>query len=154
MTLLQDLDPGDYIFRVKGSNNDGIWNEEGTSVKVIILPPWWRTTWAYTFYALFILSMVYGTWRFQINRFKMKQQLELEHKQAQQLEEINKIKSQFFTNVSHEFRTPLTLIKGPSKLILDKAKDEEIKENASLIYRNSENLSKLVNQLLDISTNL
>jgi len=145
------LDPGEYIFRVKGSNNDGIWNEEGTSINIIIKPPWWQTSWAYTFYALFILVMVYGTWRFQINRFKMRHQLELEHQQAQKLEEIDKIKSQFFTNVSHEFRTPLTLIKGPSKLILDKVKDEEIKENATLIYRNSENLSKLVNQLLDIS---
>ena len=76
------LDPGEYIFRVKGSNNDGIWNEEGTSIKISISPPWWQTTWAYAFYALFILSTVYGTWRFQINRFKMKHQLELEHQQA------------------------------------------------------------------------
>ena len=145
------LDPGEYIFKVKGSNNDGIWNEEGTSIHIIIIPPWWQTVWAYAFYALFILSMVYGTWRFQINRFKLKRQLELEHQQAQKLEEIDKIKSHFFTNVSHEFRTPLTLIKGPSKLILENTTEEQTEENAKLIFRNSEKLSKLVNQLLDIS---
>lgn len=55
-----NLDPGDYTFRVKGSNNDGIWNEEGTSIKITILPPLWRTNWAYSFYVLFILSTVYG----------------------------------------------------------------------------------------------
>ena len=49
-----NLDPGDYIFRVKASNSDGVWNEEGASIKIIILPPWWQTTWAYLFYILFI----------------------------------------------------------------------------------------------------
>ena len=53
-----NLDPGEYIFRVKGSNNDGAWNEEGTSIKVIILPPWWKTTWAYAAYIFLTISLI------------------------------------------------------------------------------------------------
>jgi signal transduction histidine kinase/ligand-binding sensor domain-containing protein/DNA-binding response OmpR family regulator len=146
-----NLDAGEYVFRVKGSNNDGIWNEEGTSVKVIILPPWWKTNWAYAVYIFLFGFLIITVWRFQTNRLKMKHELELEHVQSGKLKEVEQMKSQFFTNISHEFRTPLTLIKGPAKLILDQTKDEMIKENAILINRNSEKLSRLVNQLLDIS---
>ncbi|MFC2089006.1 two-component regulator propeller domain-containing protein, partial [Calditrichota bacterium] len=110
-----NLDPGEYTFWVKGSNNHGIWNEEGTSVKITILPPWWRTNFAYAFYIIFITFAIWLTWRFQTNKLKMKQQLEMEHLHAEKLEEVDQLKSQFFANISHEFRTPLTLILGPVK---------------------------------------
>ncbi|NIT61651.1 MAG: hypothetical protein GWN00_37265, partial [Aliifodinibius sp.] len=55
-----NLDPGEYIFRVKASNNDGVWNEEGTSLRIIITPPWWQSWWAYSIYALLILGTLYG----------------------------------------------------------------------------------------------
>ena len=70
-----NLDPGEYTFHVKGSNNHGIWNEEGTSVKVIILPPWWRTNIAYVTYIIFIGFVLWLAWRFQSDRLKMKQQV-------------------------------------------------------------------------------
>jgi signal transduction histidine kinase/DNA-binding response OmpR family regulator len=133
------LDPGEYIFKVKGSNNDGIWNEEGTSIKIMITPPWWRTNWAYSIYVLLILSMVYGIWRFQTNRLKMKQQMEMEHFEADKLREVDHLKSSFFANISHEFRTPLTLIQGPVKQMLAR----EFKGNPDEQYRMILRYSKL-----------
>jgi ligand-binding sensor domain-containing protein len=97
-------------FATYGSNNDGLWNNEGTSVKVIILPPWWKTNWAYSIYVIFIGFVMFGAWRFQTNRLQMKQQMEMQNFEADKLREVDKLKSHFFANISHEFRTPLTLI--------------------------------------------
>jgi hypothetical protein len=63
-----NLDPGEYIFRVKGSNNDGVWNEAGTSVLIIISPPWWKTWWAYSAYAFLFIFLLYGLRRYDLNR--------------------------------------------------------------------------------------
>jgi len=145
------LDPGEYVFRVKGSNNDGIWNEEGTSIKVIITPPWWQTNLAYIVYIILGFSLIYSLRRYEINRQKLKHNLELEHVEAENLKEVDNMKSRFFANISHEFRTPLTLIFGPAKDILEKTKDVEIKESAGIIRRNANRLYGLVNQLLDLS---
>ena len=146
-----NLDPGDYVFRVKACNNDEVWNEEGTSIRIIILPPWWQTVWAYLLYILFIVSAVYIIWKAQLKRIKIKQAYEMSKFEAQKLHEVDELKSRFFTNISHEFRTPLTLILGPAKQIFEKVKDEKIKSELSLIHRNARKLLGLVNQLLDIS---
>ena len=145
------LDPGEYIFRVKGSNNDGIWNEAGASISVVVLPPWWRTYWAYSLYFLLIVSTLYAGWRFQLNRLKLIHEAEMEHLQSEKLQEMDRLKSRFFANISHEFRTPLTLITGPAKQIIDETKESEMKDKAGLIYRNAVKLNKLVKQLLDLS---
>jgi hypothetical protein len=72
-----NLDPGEYIFRVKGSNNDGVWNEAGTSIFIIISPPWWKTLWAYILYSILILSIIYFTWRMQVKRIRMGHEYEM-----------------------------------------------------------------------------
>jgi signal transduction histidine kinase/ligand-binding sensor domain-containing protein/DNA-binding response OmpR family regulator len=146
-----NLDPGEYIFQVKGSNNDGVWNEEGTSVKVIITPPWWKTNLAYLFYLFFFGFVVFAVWRFQTNRLKIKHELELEHVHAEKLEEVDRLKSRFFANISHEFRTPLTLIKGPVKQIMDGEFTGSLKKQCKMILRNSDRLLGLINQILDLS---
>jgi signal transduction histidine kinase/DNA-binding response OmpR family regulator len=146
-----NLDAGEFIFRVKGSNNDGLWNEDGISVKVIILPPWWKTNWAYTIYIIFLGFIIFGFWRFQINRLQMKQRLEMQNFEAEKLREVDKLKSHFFANISHEFRTPLTLIKGPVKQMLDSESRRNIKEQFKMILRNSDRLLGLINQILDLS---
>jgi signal transduction histidine kinase/DNA-binding response OmpR family regulator/ligand-binding sensor domain-containing protein len=146
-----NLDPGEYTFWVKGSNNHGIWNEKGISVKVIIHPPWWRTNFAYTFYIIFITFAIWLFWRFQINRLKMKQQFQMEHLQAEKLKEVDHLKSQFFANISHEFRTPLTLILGPVRQMFAGNFKGNFKEQYKSIIRNAERLLNLINQLLDLS---
>jgi len=145
------LDPGEYTFRVKGSNNDGIWNEEGTSIKITITPPWWRTNFAYVVYFLIIALTLYTLRTYDKKRQRLKHDLELEHLHAEKLEEVDRMKSRFFANISHEFRTPLTLILGPLQSILAKIRDIEFKKELKLILRNATRLEHLVNQLLDLS---
>jgi signal transduction histidine kinase/ligand-binding sensor domain-containing protein/DNA-binding response OmpR family regulator len=146
-----NLDPGKYVFRVKGSNNDGIWNEAGTAIKIIINPPWWATWWAYTIYGIMIISLFVILRQYDLRRQKLKQQLELEREHAVKLEEIDQMKSRFFTNISHEFRTPLTLILGPAEKIISETIDNNAGKQAGLIKRNANLLLDLINQLLDLS---
>ena len=146
-----NLDPGEYLFQVKGSNNDGIWNEQPTSVKIIIMPPWWKSKVAYVFYGLFIIVLITVIWKVQVNRLQRQHQMELEHLEAEKLKEVDRIKSRFFTNISHEFRTPLTLIEGPISQLLHMDVTEGLKDQYQLILRNTKQLMNLVNQLLDLS---
>jgi signal transduction histidine kinase/ligand-binding sensor domain-containing protein/DNA-binding response OmpR family regulator len=146
-----NLDPGEYVFRVKGSNNDGIWNEAGTSISIIISPPWWKTTWAYILYSILILSMIYTTWKMQVKRIRIRHEYEMSKFETQKLHEVDEIKSRFFTNISHEFRTPLTLILGPVKQIIERTKEEKTRDDLKVVNKNANRLLGLVNQLLDIS---
>jgi signal transduction histidine kinase/DNA-binding response OmpR family regulator/streptogramin lyase len=146
-----NLDPGEYVFRVKGSNNHGVWNEEGTSVKVIILPPWWRSSWAYIAYFILVLSVLYALRQYDLKRQRLKHQLALEHEYTENLQEIDRMKSRFFANISHEFRTPLTLILGPIKKWLPQLRNRNLKQDLMMMQRNANRLFRLINQLLDLS---
>jgi signal transduction histidine kinase/ligand-binding sensor domain-containing protein/DNA-binding response OmpR family regulator len=146
-----NLDAGEYIFRITASNRDGVWNEEGASIKIIILPPWWATIWAYIFYGLIILSIIYFTWKMQLKRIRIKHDYEMSKFESEKMHEVDKMKSRFFANISHEFRTPLTLIFGPAKDIIEESNETKIKQSAGIIKRNASRLYGLVNQLLDLS---
>ncbi len=146
-----NLKPGEYIFRVRGSNNDGVWNEKDASIKITILPPWWGSGWAFTGYGIIALFIIYLIRVYDLKRQREKHQLELEHDHAKKLEEIDSMKSRFFENISHEFRTPLTLILGPAEQILTNNSDDVVKKNADLIKRNANSLLNLINQLLDLA---
>ena len=145
------LDPGEYVFRIKASNNDGLWNEQGTSVHIIITPPWWKTSWAYTLYLFLGIGLLVGLWHFQTSRIKIRHQLEIEHIHAVKLHEIDRMRSRFFANISHEFRTPLTLILGPVEQMLSGKFRGNLQEQYQLILRNGRRLLRLINQLLDLS---
>ncbi len=145
------LSSGQYIFKVKASNNDGVWNEKGTSVKIIILPPWWRTFWAYSAYIFLFLLSLYALRIYDMKRQRLKQQVILEHDHAEKLREIDHIKSRFFANISHEFRTPLTLILGPIKKWLPQLRNRDLKQDLQMMQRNANRLFRLINQLLDLS---
>jgi signal transduction histidine kinase/DNA-binding response OmpR family regulator/ligand-binding sensor domain-containing protein len=146
-----NLVPGNYVFRVKGSNNDGIWNEKGTSIQVTILPPWWRTWWAYSIYVIIFVLMLYALRRYDLKRQRLKSELALEYEHSQKLQDIDRMKSRFFANISHEFRTPLTLILGPIEKLLSKVVDTETQNELSIMQRNAKCLQRLINQLLDLS---
>jgi len=146
-----NLDAGEYIFRVTASNSDGVWNKEGASIKIIIPPPFWATWWAYSLYVLFGLGLLYSVRRYELNRTLLKSQHKLDEVRLQEREETDKMKSRFFANISHEFRTPLTLMLGPAKDVIEKTKEPHTKKNVGIIKRNAGRLYGLVNQLLDLS---
>ncbi len=146
-----NLSPGNYTFRVKGSNNDGYWNEEGASLAMVIYPPFWKTWWAYVVYALTLIVLVYIWRRNELRRINLRQELELKQVQADQLVELDIEKNKFFSNISHEFRTPLTLILGPLERLIGSPKDENQKEQLTMIRRNARRLQMLINQLLSLS---
>lgn len=146
-----NLDPGEYTLRVKGSNNDGVWNEAGASLKITITPPWWRTRWAYAFYVLLFTALLYGWRRFELNRVKLRNELKMQKFEAQKLHEIGQMKSRFFANISHEFRTPLTLILGPVEQMHTGEFKGNIHEAYDMILRNGRRLLRLINQLLDLA---
>jgi len=146
-----NLDPGEYVFQVKGSNNDGIWNEEGRSIIITITSPPWKTWWAYTLYILALISILYAVRSYELNRIRLKNQLELEHVESVKLKELDQLKSKFFANISHEFRTPLTLILGPLENVISKISSLDIKQQLGTAYNNGKRLLILINQLLDLS---
>ena len=146
-----NLEPGNYVFRVKGSNNEGIWNEAGTSVAIVISPPWWKTMWALMLYTLTGLSVVYYSWRMQAKRIRIRHAYEMSRFEATKLHEVDEIKSRFFANISHEFRTPLTLILGPVKQMISASEDEKTRHELRVVHKNASRLLELVNQLLDLS---
>ena len=144
-----NLDPGDYVFRVKASNNDGVWSSGDTAIKIIVHPPFWRTVYAYILYALLLGSLILFLRHKSIEKIKRKFKIEQEHKEAERIHEIDQLKIKFLTNLSHEFRTPISLILGPvDKLI---AQEENIwrTDHLQMIKRNGKRLLNLVNQLLD-----
>ncbi len=146
-----NLDPGEYVFKVIASNNDGVWNKTGASLKIIINPPIWATTWVYILYTILILSLIYFTWKLQLRRVRNKHELEMSRFEAQKLHEVDELKSRFFTNISHEFRTPLTLILGPVKQMIEELNEGKMKDDLGIVHRNASKLLELVKQLLDIS---
>lgn len=148
---LTNLDPGEYTLRVKGANNDGIWNEEGASLIINISPPWWQTGWAYALYAILFGAILYGVRRFELKRAHLKNELERKDFEAQKLQEVDRMKSRFFADISHEFRTPLTLMLGPVEKILPAIENKERREDLRVMQRNARRLQRLVEQLLDLS---
>lgn len=145
-----NLDAGDYVFKVMASNNYGVWNETPKELRVKILPPFWKTWWAYFMYALFFVFFMWLFKRYILISVDYNNKLEIEKFEKRKLREINKMKLEFFTNISHEFKTPLTLILGPLQNLLEiKITDLKTKESLLIMDRNAKHLYRLVNQLMD-----
>ena len=148
-----NLAPGTYMLKVKAVNSDGYAGTEEASLKIIIRPPFWMTSWAYAVYALLLIGVLMlarnAVLRRERNKFKIQQ---MEH-EAERNEEVNQMKFRFFTNVSHELRTPLTLIISPLESMIKETKDERKLGQLKLMHRNASRLLNLVNQLLDFRKN-
>ncbi|TMM56774.1 response regulator [Maribacter algarum] len=147
-----NLEPGEYILKVKASNNDGLWDKTPSSIKLTIVPPFWQTTWAYLLYGILGILALFAYRKFTIIKTTEKHSLQLEHLEKEKFEDMQQMKLEFFTNISHEFRTPLTLIKGPLEYLKKKGhklSPEKANEQYSLMQKNTDYLMRLVNQLLD-----
>ncbi len=144
------LPPGKYTFKVQGSNSQGTWSDKIGELQINVLPPWWRTWWAYAAYLLLIILSIRAYFKFTLNRAKLKSQLVVEQNEAKRAKELDNLKTQLYTNITHEFRTPLTVILGMAHQIANKPK-EYLKSGTEMIIRNGESLLKLINEMLDLS---
>jgi signal transduction histidine kinase/ligand-binding sensor domain-containing protein/DNA-binding response OmpR family regulator len=147
-----NLEPGSYTLKVKASNNDGLWDKTPAQLKITVIPPFWKSMPAKVLYAFLFVASLIALVRISMGRSVKKHQLELVDLEKAKHEEIHRLKLEFFTNISHEFRTPLTLIKGPLEYLLkqeNEVKPKRLKEQYSMMLKNTDYLLRLVNQLLD-----
>ncbi len=141
------LSPGQYQFYVKAVMSN---NKNSISIikqDVYILPPWWETWWAYFLYLIIAIAIIYSIYHFQVKRI-------LEHKEAVRLKEIDELKSRLYANITHEFRTPLTVIKGMTEDLIDKLQaqnQKKLAEKLEMIDQNSDKLLHLIQQILDLA---
>jgi len=146
-----NLPAGSYRLRVKAANNDGLWNAEGAHINIRIKPVWWETNLAVIFLVIMVAGLFILGMRLKLNRERMKNQLKLERIRAEHLSELDQMKSRFFANISHEFRTPLTLILGPMEQWLSGDIRSDLKKTARRVIRNARSLLSLVDELLNLS---
>ncbi|WP_227687057.1 hybrid sensor histidine kinase/response regulator [Spirosoma arboris] len=147
-----NLSPGRYTFRVKAANSDGIWNTKGDTIRLVIRPPWWATWWAYCIYGLLFGGAIWSYIRFYTNRIRQQQEFEFNRREAEQLKAVDELKTRFFSNITHELRTPLSLILTPvEKLLKGNQLDTSTSQILTLVQRNANQLLRLINQLLDLS---
>lgn len=146
-----NLSPGNYQFLVQGKPAHAQWSEEVSSLHIVITPPWYETTWAILGFILLLGFGIAYVIRHRENLLRVQHQQELEHQENERLKEIDRFKNRFLTNITHEFRTPLTIIQGLAQRFLTKSKAPEEKERALDILQQSQQLLDLVNQMLDLA---
>ncbi|HYF69054.1 MAG TPA: two-component regulator propeller domain-containing protein, partial [Ohtaekwangia sp.] len=147
-----NMDPGHYVLLVKAFNNDGISSEAPARLDITILQAPWKTWWAILLYLLLITSTVYYLIKIRIEKIKIKSQLQLERLAHEKEHELSESKTHFFTNVSHEFRTPLTLMMMPlDSIMANEDLEQPMKERLNTIRTSAGKMLRLVNELLDFN---
>ena len=149
-----NLAPGKYTFRVRACNNDGVWNDVGAELKIVVHPPFWKSALGRMILIAMICLSLFFTYYILKSRDRLERRIELEKMESLNQLQINHAKNEFFTNITHEFRTPITLILGPLQKIMN-TPDEQIdvkkfKLQIGLISRNAQRLLNLINQILDL----
>jgi signal transduction histidine kinase/DNA-binding response OmpR family regulator len=147
-----NIDPGDYVFLVKASNSDGISSQVPARLDITIHQAPWKTWWAFLLYLLLFSSVIFFLLRIRIERIKIKNQLEFERLARENEHTLSESKTQFFTNISHEFRTPLSLITMPlENLISMDDLPSTVKERLGTMRTSAEKMTRLVNELMDFN---
>lgn len=138
-----NLSPGNYVFRVKSTNSDGIWMDNEHTLDIEIKPSFWQTSWAYLLYSILLIALLYAILRTLFIFYRMKDKVKLEYEESE-------MKARFFTDISHEIRTPLTMIVSPVENIIDDPKTSgEIKSQLNIVLKNANRMLRMVNQILD-----
>lgn len=149
------LDEGNYVFRVKSTNGAGEWNPQQIAIRIIVLPPWYRSVWAYILYSMCLIGAIYLFISYKTRQNRLQYEVKAAQLQtrevqlnAQKEKEVHEKRLIFFTNISHEFRTPLTLIIDPVKEMIAQEEEPVQKEGLHMVFRNARRLLSLVDQLL------
>lgn len=146
-----NLAPGDYVFKVKASNSDGVWNERPKTLRLSVAPAFWASTWAYAIYSIFFVSLLYAFYYYVVRYARLNSKLAYETILHEKERQHHESKVQFFTNISHEIKTPLTLILAPiQQLMALSGTNGAMKNQLRTMKANGDRLYKLINQLLDI----
>ena len=151
MAIYSNLSPGTYQFYINGSNNNGIWNNEPATLTIHVLPHWYGTIYAYILYILAIIGLVIGWRYYDLYRIRLQHKVKLEQAESEKFRQLDHIKTEFFSNISHEFRTPLTLILGPLENIIQGRYKGNLRKEAEIMKRNARRLLRLINQILSLS---
>lgn len=144
------LPAGNYIFRLQGSNSQGVWSNKVVELKITVNPPWWRTWWAYGMYLVLLGLAIRAYFKFRLNKAKLQSALHFEQEEAKRIKELDTVKTQLYANITHEFRTPLTVILGMAQQVKSNP-NEHLENGVDMIVRNGQNLLNLVNEMLDLS---
>lgn len=142
------LQPGRYTFKVKTTNEDDVWQEDFAYIDILILPPWYKSWWAYTLYAAVAVVIIYLLIHYKAKQTQLRYRIKIASLEAEQERELHESKISFFTNISHEFRSPLTLIVNPVREMISEKGTPGDMENLTIVYRNAKRLLSLVDQLL------
>ena len=160
LAVFSNLRPGKYVFRVRASCDDGAWHTEEAVIDIYVRPPFWLTLYAYIFYLLAAVAVLWGLryrairklkarFALEQERLQVRQAIEMDRKEAERQREFEQLKIKYLVNLSHEFRTPVSLIVGPvEKLIRNEIAPEKLKQ-LNLVKRNARRLLNMVGQLLD-----
>lgn len=147
-----NIDPGHYVFLVKASNSDCVWSVAPARIEITINQAFWKTWWAFLLYAAMISAIIYFLMHFRMERMKIKNQLDLERMAHEKEHVLSKSKTEFFTNISHEFRTPLSLIVMPlENLLYDVHVPALIKDRLITIHKSASRMMRLVNEVMDFN---
>ena len=143
-----NLSSGTYKFLYKGANGDGVWTNDNESFTIQVLNPWYLRWWSITIWTLFAVAITYGIFRYFVGFEKLNQKLKFEQLDKERVSAMNQAKLRFFTNISHDFKTPLTLIMGPIEKIKENNKDLNNERYFSIIKNNISRLNLLIDQLI------
>lgn len=149
-----NIPAGTYHFIVKGSNNDGIWNEQGATLEIVVLPPLWKTWWAYLIYSVVAIALIAFIIRYFTEKKRLQNNIKLKQMEAEVHEEFYQERNRLFTNFSHELRTPLTLIMAPLEEFVKRTDlVDDVHYKSQLMLRNAQRLLRIVNNLMDLQKN-
>lgn len=150
MAYYTNVPHGKYLFRVKACNNDGVWDHQGVSIVLKIRPPLWASWWARVIYAVIPLTLLYFFRKYSIIAVEAKNQMILDRIEKEKVKELYNMKIRFFMNISHEFRTPLTLIIDPIENVMKQLDEHSpLRKTLTLSHRNAIRMLNLINQLLE-----
>ncbi|AQG79615.1 hybrid sensor histidine kinase/response regulator transcription factor [Spirosoma montaniterrae] len=149
--IYTNLPPGNYVLVLNASNTSGRWSRHVRKLAITIQPPFWATWWAVILYSLIGVGIGWGLLRVYLNRLRLNQTIRLRQQEADQLRAVNTIKTNFFTNITHEFRTPLALILAPTEQMASENPEPKNRRRLQTIEQNAHQLLGLINQLLDLS---